>query len=175
MAGPIPTNSAPQRPADAQQRPADPNLASKARAEARLREIRASGVDLSEARDKFYAPPPPDSWSYEWKVKTVMGQEDPTQQVELVRAGWEPVPLSRHPEMMPPGWKGATIEVGGLVLMERPLVLTQEAQMRDRRAAREAIATKEAQMRSGRPSDLGPREVHRFNKSREAMPIPRDE
>ena len=166
----------PQKPTGVapQQRPVDPKQASLARAEARLREIRQSLPEGGAAVDKYAAPEPPPGFTYEWKVRTVMGYEDPSTQVEHMRQGWEPVPLSRHPHMMPKGWSANTIEIGGLVLMERPKVLTDEARMRDNMAARELIATKEAQMRSGRPSDLGPRQVNTFRKTRESIPIPTD-
>ena len=57
--------------------------------------------------------------------------------------------------MMPKGWIGKTIEVGGLVLMERPMIFTQEARRRENSAAREAVLTKEAQLKSSREGDLG--------------------
>lgn len=149
--------------------------ASLARAEARIREIRSSVPDGGAARDKFYAPPPPDGFDYQWKMRTVMGEEFHSYQVELMRNGWEPVPLSRHPELMPQGWSGETIEVEGLVLMERPKVFTDEARAEEARTAREAVMVKEAQLRDGRGSDLGKREVHRFSKSRSPIAIPDNE
>ena len=145
---------------------------SKARAEARIRAIRGN-PDLAHGteRDKYWAPPPPDGWDYQWKLKSVMNQDD----VERIRQnemnGWEPVPLTRHPELMPKGWKGETIEVGGLVLMERPMMFTQEAREQERRAAREAVLMKEAQMREGRGGDLGPRQVNRFSKTHQSIPV----
>ena len=90
------------------------SMDSKARAEARIREIRESIPDGGAARDKFYAPPPPDGWDYQWKLKSVMGQDDTDRIRQNEMNGWEPVPLSRHPELMPRDWKGNTIEVGGL-------------------------------------------------------------
>lgn len=149
--------------------------ASLARAEARIREIRGNLPDGGASRDKFYAPPPPDGFDYQWKMRTVMGEEFYSYQVELLRNGWEPVPLSRHPELMPQGWQGETIEVEGLVLMERPKVFTDEARAEEARTAREAVMVKEAQLRDGRGSDLGKREVHRFSKSRGPIAIPGDE
>jgi len=143
-----------------------------ARAEARIREIRGQMPDGGETRDKFWAPPAPDGWDYQWKRRSVYNQEDPAYQVELARQGWEAVPLSRHSEMMPKGWSGQTIEVEGMTLMERPMIFTKEARMREDRAAREAVITKEAQLRSSRKGDLGNREVLAFNKSREAIAIP---
>lgn len=149
---------------------------SRARAEARVRAIRGN-PDLEGGggeRDKYWAPPPPDSFDYQWKLKSVMNQDDIDRIRQNEMNGWEPVPLSRHPELMPRGWKGDTIEVGGLVLMERPMVFTEEARAEERRAAREAVITKEAQMKEGRGSDLGPRQVNRFNKSRGPIDVPNE-
>ena len=163
------------KPKDATSVAKNPPMDSVARAEARLREIRESMPEGGETRDKFWAPKPPDGWDYQWKRYLLMGEEQHIYQVELRRNCWEPVPLSRYPEMMPPGWSGETIEREGQILMERPMVLTQEARAREKGDAREAVLTKEAQLRSGKDGDLGHREVHRFSKSREAMPIPSDE
>lgn len=146
---------------------------SRLRAEARVRAIRGN-PDLATTgeRDKYWAPPPPDGFDYQWKLKSVLNQDD----IERIRQnemnGWEEVPLERHPELMPRGWKGNTIEVGGLVLMERPKIFTDEAREEERRAAREAVMTKENQMREGRSGDLGARQVNRFNKSRAPIDVP---
>ena len=147
---------------------------SRARAEARIRQLRGnpelSGVD----RDKYWAPPPPSGWDYQWRLKAVLGKDEIDQIRQDELNGWEAVPLSRHPELMPRDWKGATIEVGGLVLMERPLIFTEEARDAERRAAREAVYTKEAQMKEGRAGDLGARQVNRFNKSRAPIDVPNE-
>lgn len=155
--------------------PLDAKADSLARAEARLREIRENQPDGGAVRDKFWAPEPPNGWDYQWKATHVMGEEQSAYIVELSRQGWTPVPLSRYPTMMPGSWKGETIENEGQVLMERPKVLTEEARAQEARAAREAVLTKEQQLRSGRGSDLGPREVHRFSKSRAPIGVPSDE
>jgi hypothetical protein len=151
----------------------DPLMDSMARAEARIRAIRGN-PDLANGteRDKYWAPPPPDGWDYQWKLKSVLNQDDIDRIRQNEMNGWEPVPLTRHPELMPRGWKGETIEVGGLVLMERPMMFTQEAREEERRAAREAVVTKEAQMREGRSGDLGRREVNRFSKTRAPIDVP---
>lgn len=155
--------------------PIDGKEAARIRLEQRTRELREGGIDTSSARDRFWAPPPPDGWDYQWKTRTIMGEEQSAYMVEVARNGWEAVPLSRHPDLMPAGWTGATIEVEGLVLMERPKIFTDEARAEEQRMAREAVKTKEAQLRDGRPGDLGPREVHRFSKSRVAISVPGDE
>lgn len=162
-------------PTPPKKEPLDAKSSSLARAEARVRELRSSGIDPGLARDRFWAPEPPDGWSYEWKMKLLMGEEQLAYGVEVARNGWEAVPLSRHPDLMPVGWTGNTIEVDGLILMERPKVFTDEAKAEEQRLAREAVLTKEAQLRSGRAGDLGPREVHRFSKSRGAIAVPEGE
>lgn len=151
-------------------------LDSRARAEARIRQLRGN-PDLQDGggeRDKYWAPAAPEGWDYQWKLRSVMGQEDVDRIRQVELSGWEPVPLSRHPDLMPKGWKGETIEVGGLVLMERPKMFTDEARAEEARAAREAVLTREAQMREGRSGDLGRREVQRFSKSRGPIDVPNE-
>ena len=152
--------------------PKEATMDSKARAEARIRQLRGNPELQGLERDKYWAPDAPEGWSYEWKLKSVMNQDDLDRIRQNEAAGWEEVPLSRHPELMPRGHKGNTIEVGGLVLMERPKVFTDEAKEEERRLAREAVATKEAQMREGRGGDLGRRQVNSFNKSRGPIDVP---
>lgn len=153
----------------------DARAESLARAEARIRELRTSMPEGVHVRDRYEAPEPPPGFDYQWKVRLVMGEEMINRINEAAHNGWEPVPLSRHPHMMPKGWKGETIEIDGLVLMERPMIFTEEARASEQRAAREAVLTKEQQLRSGRAGDLGPREVHRFSKTRSAIAVPADE
>jgi len=147
---------------------------SMARAEARIRQLRGNPDLQGTERDKYWAPNPPDGFDYQWKLKSVMNQDDIDRIRQNEMNGWEPVPLSRHPELMPRGWKGDTIEVGGLVLMERPMLFTQEAREEERRAARDAVLTKESQMREGRAGDLGRREVNRFSKTRAPIDVPNE-
>lgn len=145
-----------------------------ARAEARIRQLRGNPDLQGQERDKYWAPNPPEGFDYQWKLKSVMNQDDIDRIRQNEMNGWEPVPLARHPELMPRGWKGDTIEVGGLVLMERPMLFTQEAREEERRAARDAVLTKESQMREGRAGDLGRREVNRFSKTRAPIDVPNE-
>jgi len=151
------------------------------RAARRAEEIRNHLGGMDDGTDEFFIDPRdiPPGWSYEWKRKTVLGQEDPAYMVSLARKGWEPVPASRHPHMMPEGWVStATIERKGLILMERPLELTEEQREIDRRAAINQVRQKEQQLaaapagtfeRNNKDSSLV-----KLKKSYETIPIPKD-
>ena len=156
----------------ASQREEDP----RARAERRAAEIRQHlKGDVSDGADRFYVDPHiiPDGWSYEWKRKTIWGKEDPAHEVELSRQGWEPVPATRHPQMMPRGnWQ--TIERDGMILMERPKVLTDDAHKSNLRNARLQVKAKEAQLNQAPEGTFDrddPRVKPNIKKSFEAMPI----
>lgn len=118
------------------------------RAAARAAQLLDSGTIDIDTTDKFYLDKSiiPEGWSYEWKTKTVMGAENPAYQVELTRMGWEAVPAKRHPEMMPMDYKGGTIERDGLVLMERPEIITRRVQDRDKKAARDQVRAGEERL-----------------------------
>jgi hypothetical protein len=156
---------------------------SRARAARRAAQLREHQGDLEEGPDKYYIDPRmiPDGWSYEWKTQTVLGQENPSYQVSLARKGWEAVPRTRHPEMMPANFKGAHIERDGQILMERPLELTNEAKARDLRNARDQVRQKEAQLHGAPAGEQSPFAntnkgtplVH-VTKSYEPMPIPKE-
>lgn len=149
----------------------------RARAARRAAELRDHG-SLDDGVDKYYIDPAiiPDGWSYEWKTFTVLGKENPSYQVSLAHKGWEAVPRSRHPELMPANHRGETIERDGMILMERPLEITQEAQNRDKRAARDQVRSKEQQL-NGAPAGQFERDVHpqtkaNIKKSYKSIPIP---
>lgn len=123
----------------------------RARAARRAAEIKGHlGGNMDEGTDEFYVNTNsvPDGWTYEWKRKSVLGKEDPAYQVSLARLGWEPVPASRHPEMMPAGMSAADIERKGMVLMERPKEITDEARRIDAQKARNQVRAKEQQLSS---------------------------
>jgi hypothetical protein len=149
------------------------------RAARRAAELIDHGViDADGAEDKFYIDPKeiPDGWSYEWRRNSVLGKDDPSYQVTLAQKGWEPVPADRHPAMMPKGFKGNTIEREGMILMERPLVITQAASEREYRNARAQVGAKEAQL-SGVPSGTAPRDnkgdsLVRIKKTYEPLAVP---
>ncbi len=154
------------------QREEDP----RARAERRTAEIRKHlKGDTSDGADRFFIDPYiiPDGWSYEWKRKTIWGKEDPAHEVELARQGWETVPATRHPQMMPKGnWQ--TIERDGMVLMERPKELTDDVHAQNLRRARLQVRAKEAQLNQAPEGTFDrddPRVKPSIKKSFEAMKI----
>jgi len=148
------------------------------RAARRAAELRDHGAVDEDGTDEFYIPAAeiPPGWSYEWKRRQVLGADDPAYQVSIARQGWEAVPVSRHPTMMPPDWRGNTIERKGLVLMERPLEITQDARERELIRARQQVRAKEQQLSS---ADGGQFErtnkgdsLVKVRKSYESIPIP---
>ena len=98
-------------------------------------------------------------------------------EVELARQGWEAVPASRHPQMMPKGnWQ--TIDRDGMVLMERPKVLTDDIHKENLRKARLQVRAKEAQLNQAPEGTFerdDPRVRPSIKKSFEAMPITESE
>jgi hypothetical protein len=147
------------------------------RAERRAAELRGHS-DVDDGTDEFFVEPGiiPDGWSYEWKTRTVLGAEDPAHQVALQRKGWEVIPASRHPEMMPLGYKGVEIIRKGMVLMERPLSITEEARQAEARRARLQVRAKEEQLSAAKPGEFGRDNkgdsLAKIKKGYEAMPIP---
>lgn len=153
---------------------------SRARAARRALELRDHLGGMSEEVDQFYIPPHiiPDGWSYEWKRHTVLGKEDPTYQVRTAHRGWEPVPRSRHPEMMPENFPGNTILREGQILMERPKEITDEAKAADYRKAVGQVRGKEEQLGATPPGtlarDADPRVRPSVKKAYESIPIPKE-
>ena len=155
----------------------DPRAAAERRAAEIMGHLDGS---LDEGRDEFSVDKSriPDGWTYEWKRKLLVNQEDPSYQVALARTGWEPVPAARHPEMMPAGSKSASIERKGMTLMMRPEIITEKVKEIDRRNARDQVRIKEQQLNSAPDGQLpryaDPRTRANIKKGYEAMPVPQD-
>ena len=100
-------------------------------------------------QDMFYIPVEeiPEGSSYEWKRFSVHGQQDPFYLAQMREQGWEPVDPKRHPNWLPPGYSEPSIIKHGMILMERPIELTREAQSETRAAATKQII--EAEQRLG--------------------------
>jgi len=148
------------------------------RAARRAAEIRNHGNVDDDGIDEFFVDPAviPPGWSYEWKRRTVMNEENAAYQVQLQLKGWEPVPSSRHPEYMPINGRFANIERKGMVLMERPLEITEAARQAENRKARVQVRSKEEQLNAA-PGGTFERNnqdggMAKVNKSYEPIPIP---
>jgi hypothetical protein len=138
------------------------------RAARRAAELREHRGMWDEGQDSFAIDPRiiPDGWSYEWKVMTVLGAKNAANEIATARGGWEPVPASRHPELMPKGWSGVTIERDGMILCERPKEITDEAVMREKLKARNQVRDKEQQIQM---SPAGPNSP--FDATNKGKPI----
>jgi len=83
----------------------------------------------------------PPGMDYGWKRKSFMGFEDIEHMVNLEANGWTPVPPERHPELTGSRLqKGAEIVRGGLMLMERPAEISEDARELDGAFARQQVA-----------------------------------
>jgi len=170
---PVAPSRAPMRPA---MREEDP----RARAARRAAELRDHLGEEPDGVDEFFIDPNdiPDGWDYEWKAKFVLGQEQATHILALRRAGWEEVPTHRHPSYMPMGSDLPYIERKGMVLMERPKEITDEARARELRKARLQVRHKEEQLNaaSGGQFDRTNKDQSLVNirKSYESIPIPNE-
>ena len=153
---------------------------SRARAARRAAEIRGHIGNEDQGSDEFYVDLDivPDGWTYEWKRLSILGQEDATHQIHLARMGWEPVPVSRHPQMMPASWTKGTIERKGMILMERPTEIVERARLLNKKAAKDQVRAKEAQI-AGTPDGTLTRDHEqarpRIKKDYSPIPVPRDD
>jgi hypothetical protein len=148
------------------------------RAAQRAAELRGHLKDeVSDSEDKFFVDLDiiPDGWTYEWKRHTIYGEEDPAYQVSLARSGWTPVPVSRHPNMMPHNTDHKTITRDGMILMECPTEIIDERRRNEYAKARAQVRHKEQQL-SGTPDGTMTRDHAQvkpnIKKSFEAMPVP---
>lgn len=165
-----------RREARPEMREEDPRERAKKRAQ-QIRDLKGDGDENAGVND-FWAPDAPPGWTYEWKRHLVAGQEDPTHMVELLRDGWEAVPTSRHPEMMPGQGNYPSIIRKGMILMERPTELVNDAKQAERKRAMMQVRAKEQQLSGTPEGGLGHRDhaqaKPKIKKSYEAMPIPEE-
>lgn len=120
----------------------------------RMAQSRAAGTRESGMRkspethyqSKLYIPKEkiPPEMTYAWVRESTLNEPDPDNMTDRMVRGWQPVPASRHPEMVPPplpGYEGMEVTVirrGGLILCER---CTEEVQ-----AAREDLDIENMEM-----------------------------
>jgi hypothetical protein len=93
-------------------------------------------------------------WDTQWVRVSVHGWEDVDNQVGMQENGWRPISANRpgwEGRFMPPGYKGA-IQKSGLMLMERPMTLSQEAHDEEKRLVRAQTETQRQQFGMALPS-----------------------
>lgn len=133
-----------------------------------LRERKFRGAEMPSKFDIAKSDIPPGT-SYQWNNHSIFGQEQHAYSAFMEQQGWEPVPASRHPHLMPSGYEGPII-VDGQILVERPAYLTMEALQEDYDRARGEVFLKEQQLGNApqgqfqRARDNGTSEFNRVTK-----------
>lgn len=100
-------------------------------AQSRAADTRESGMRKrpeTHFQSKLYVPKDkiPPNMEYAWVRESTLNEPDPDNMTDRMIRGWQPVPASRHPEMVPPplpGYEGLEVQVirrGGLILCECP-------------------------------------------------------
>lgn len=112
--------------------------------------------------DQFHIPAEmiPADIDLQWNVDTVLGQPSMQERSRMEQQGWEAV----TPDMFEKRFDGmfmrkghqGEINVGGLVLMWRPMELTMEARAEELLAARHARRAEERKMTSGAVDGVDP-------------------
>jgi len=89
----------------------------------------------------------PDKMSYQWIAVSVHNNNDlvPLHTAQWFENGWRPVPASRHPGRFMSAEKTGAIVRDGLMLVERPEVLTREAREEDLSKAKQQISDRNAE------------------------------
>lgn len=120
----------------------------------------------------------PHGITYEWKRESVHGWSDSGHMLNLRENHWKPVPAERHPSLSPAeGSKDGVIRQDGLILMERPSYLTEQARNEDFQIARDQVqglhksVTETPHGQFTRDHD-SVRNVSRIKRSYEPMDVP---
>lgn len=113
----------------------------------------------------------PDGVAYEWKRVSTLGQVDRQHQIDMGKFHWTAVPAHRHPELATDATDGGIIN-GGLMLMERPAYLTEEARQEDMASARSQLGEHMARLGQSEVRDM-PRNKPKLSRSYETA-IPGD-
>lgn len=92
-------------------------------------------------------------WSLEWKRCSTFNKEDEFYQTSLQENGWQGVNVNEIPGFMPSGYSGSIVREG-LMLMKRPMYLTEEARREDKEQAQGAIRTNDAKFMSNQPGQM---------------------
>lgn len=117
--------------------------------------------DSIDQNDEFYIDlnSIPEGWTYQWKAVEIAGKANTYHMNAQARNGWRPVPVTRHPEVFPPGSTEPVKK--GLMLMELPTILVERSKHKLEKEARSQLRNAEAQLHET-PSSPGqaPREEY---------------
>jgi hypothetical protein len=93
--------------------------------------------------DKYAIPKDemPAGWSYQWIAETVLNEPQTGAMMDFRQKQWSNVPQERHPTI--------PVRQGGLVLVERPIVLTEEARQEELQEARDQVRANVEQFTPG--------------------------
>lgn len=117
----------------------------------------------------------PEGMSYEWKRVTYVGKEDREHQLGLTENHWSPVPAQRHPELSRDGGDKPIIREG-LMLMERPAYLTDEARKEDRDNANKQLGDQMARLEQiDLPSGMKQTPTNVSRTYERGEPVPQDD
>lgn len=126
----------------------------------------------------------PEGFDLQWVAVSVLGQDMVRERGQFERKGWTPVHQSDFDgrfdgRYMPRGQDGE-INVGGQVLMARPLELSIKSRQREHRAALDQVRIKEQALYSGQDVQASgaehpsARKFNSINRSLERIAIPED-
>lgn len=103
-------------------------------------------------QDVLAVPKPPPGMSYEWKRESIAGKPDNVNMMDARENHWAPVPAERHPELSSAG--DSVIRRGDVILCQRPIYLTEEAQLEDIHLALEPVQKMEEVMFGTKPGEM---------------------
>lgn len=115
----------------------------------------------------------PEGLTYEWKRWSNVGEHDPFYIASQREQGWEAVPPKRHPNWVPPGYNEPHIIKNGMILMDRPVELTNEFKREMRQMSKRQVRDAEQRLGAADPGTLDrvePKIVKEYFRST-SMPI----
>lgn len=146
--------------------------------------VRGRRYKGAEMPNKYHIPVEdiPQGTSYQWNNYTVFGQEQHAYSAFMQMQGWEPVPASRHPHLVPKDTPpNAPIIIDGQMLVERPQELTDEALTEEYNKAQAEVFLKEQQLGKAPPGQFqreranGSNEFNQVKRQVEpGAPVPRN-
>lgn len=119
-----------------------------------------------KGKDKFFVPPEaiPKGWAVEWKRVSCLGkQEEVDYFMDMGEAGWKPATPAQFPMLVPPDFKGDTIERGGMRLYMRPARMKKESLKLDYEEAQGQVRDKLTEIGMTGDGEM-PRKVTAFNR-----------